>query len=91
MSLGWPQQAILFVVALVAAPFIATGIFRIIPGYSDVQLLLPLVVAGAVGVAVERLRPSWRPLWLGLLVGGMLHIAFLVWLFAEWSGVNRMG
>jgi len=70
----------LFILGLVLAPFLTTGLFRLLP-YSS-PLWLPAVLLLALAVGLSRSTRT-RPPGLGLGAGTLAIVVFLLWLFAE--------
>jgi hypothetical protein len=80
LRLGRPAVATLgmFVVGLIAAPFLATGLFRVLP---DFVFWLPFVLLlgiSAVLVANRRYRAAGLGLAVGTLVWAVLLMLLLV-------------
>jgi hypothetical protein len=73
-SKAW--MAALAFVALVATPFVVTGLYRLVPSSLPGWEVIPsaAVVVGAVGVGVRRRR--WR------LVAGAVAISATLWFVA---------
>lgn len=80
------RNALLAVLAAVSAPFIITGVFRLI---SDSPLAAALVVV-ALAAALLAWRPHGKFAAAGLLVGAMLWALALAWLFTQLGGLSTL-
>lgn len=79
------RPTLLFVGALVAAPFFYTAIARLIPVYTS---FWEYAIGIALSLAVAVFVPKWRPLALGFLAGSILFALFFVWLFLTMGSIG---
>ena len=82
------RDAFLFIFGLLLAPFVSTGLFRILP--TSMPLWVPWALLLALAACLTSSGRT-RPLGLGLGAGTLAFAVFMLWLFSVMGdGLSRM-